>query len=794
MMDVASRWYRESHYHLRHNGTLAASVRYLGSLATRVEFAGQKRENGQWVPDENPYTARFVDSLVTLDHTLAIEHLAGVGLTYLVAHIDDLTLLRWEVFSASELQWWTTRNSGPMVQRSPMDPLRPLWTAETPVSKRPAVLRVHRPDLEWSNEPWSPVAAVLSHLEALHLMVLAEKALDTSRIAGAGILFLPNSIAFPDMMGTGEARDVTKSPTFRRLVKAIVEPIGDRSSTDAVTPVVLTGPDDAGDKIKHLLFERRDDPNAWAIRRDSHLREIARAMDLPAGRVLNNDDQAKFANSSSISDESVDIYLPRFTTLLANDITQRVYRGVMTQWGVEDAHLRRLWPNDDALRAQEDRTAEALQLRAAGVITRKGLARMASVPDDEFMAEGSSEYREWVEERRILGQAPQPVAPTPDPLLPPDPAVASVPFRLAILEAESSAATIARLAALPALSPTISDVDRLRQLGQAASSEGLRVNLAEFTLNGTAPFNGTIPRAEMPQLDGVAQGVSTGAKAFTAAPTAPARDWAPIVDTLNRIDADLTAALTAAAELALETALVAAGRKVAARTKSVSMRESLADIPARHVIAVAGAAHVAAVGLTEDDLTRGAVEGLTEVADRIIADHQGSAAAALGDLAPETGQLTEWRRHAVEALGASMLTLTRSRLHDADPKFDPRGETPAVARAVPTSLIRDVMAKAGNEQVAPDVRPTGGMATGGGMLAGVRADPAAPRTQWRWVHGTPAHPFPPHQNLSGAVFASLDDGRLNASVADRWTGYRTYAPGDHAGCQCALILELAEQP
>ena len=313
--DASTRWYKDAHMWARTNGTLSSAIRYLGSRAAGIQWEPQIREGGQWVRDNNPYCEFFAESLVTLDTVAVIEQLEAVGVAYVVVSKDNDYGLKWDTYSASELQWFGGRESGPLIQRSRLEPPKPLWTADIPVKDRPSVCRIWRPDLEWSGDPWSPVAAVLDHLEALYLMVLAEKALDTSRLAGAGILFLPNEVAYPDMLGTGEARDATKSPTFRRIVRAITEPISDRSSVDAVVPVVLTGPADVGDKIKHLVLERKDDPNAFSVRRESHLREIARAMDLPAGRVLNNDDQAKFANSSSITDEVIDVYLPRLSTL-----------------------------------------------------------------------------------------------------------------------------------------------------------------------------------------------------------------------------------------------------------------------------------------------------------------------------------------------------------------------------------------------------------------------------------------------------------------------------------------------
>ena len=374
MRDTSSRWHAEAHRWIRTNGTLGQSVRYLGSRGSRVNWTPQVRKHGKWVPDNDPFAHHFVDTLITFDQVRAIELLEGIGVFYAVIECDAAHGLRWNVYSPSELRW-------PYAGRAAHRHVAVRRT-EAAVARRHAGQPATRAPPRVAARSRMVLRAVVACCRrapaprGTALMVLAEQALDTSRLAGAGILFVPNSIAFPDQLGVDEARDVTKSPTFRRLARALIEPIGDRSNTDAVIPVVLTGPDDAGEKIKHLLLERKDDPEGWAKRRDSHLREIARAMDLPAGRVLNNDDQAKFANSRAMSDEVVEVYLPRFCDEIAKAIsdacTGRCSTAGESRTSTSAASPRLLGTHPD-----EDRTSEGLQLREAGVLSRKGLAKLA---------------------------------------------------------------------------------------------------------------------------------------------------------------------------------------------------------------------------------------------------------------------------------------------------------------------------------------------------------------------------------------------------------------------------------
>lgn len=707
LQDTAGRWYTAAMQHTRQNGLLASAVAYLGSLGGQVAWKPERLDNGEWVPDEQIAGQQVAQSLGHLDTGRVVSLLESPGVCYLTVAPHEHTLIDWQVWSASELLLPWGGGMAPLTARSSNAIPRPLWQPDTPMAERPAVLRVWRPDLEWSQDPWSPVLACLPHLEALHLMVLAAAADDQSRLTGAGILYLPNSVAFPDIMSADDGLNVAQSPVFRRLVRSITESTIDADSVDRVVPIVITGPDDAGDKIKHLMLERRSDASSWENRWDKHQREIAQALDMPASVVLNTQDGAKYANARAIDVDLLRTYLPRFTGLIAKAVTEEIYRPLLERWNVEAPWDRRIVADTKHLDPAEDQTDRAIQLLDKGLITREGAQDMAAIPDDRRLKPDTKEFRLWASTMKV--DITDNTAPA---VLPPP-----------------SMFDITRRAALP---------------GRLAA------------------FHNTPVEIEQP-----------------APPTG--RDWAGIAAQLNRVEADTRARLTGALDAALAGAIETAGRRTTPRIKQAALRTELASLPAHARTRALGAGRAAAFGITEDELLRDSLAGLAVIIGPILTDAHHATAALLGDLAPATDLVTGWVGAAVSNAEHGLRDAARHHLWT---------ETDTMLRA-PTITVRQILADAGGNPTRDGMPPLGGLTSGDGTLAAVKALPDAPVKRWRWTHRATTHPFPAHLDLDGVEFDDYSDPKVaNADPATRFTGFGAFSPSDHNGCGCSVDLIL----
>lgn len=401
--DRVQQWTKQATEAVRHNGTLNNHLTSISSLAGSGEWQPVRVDGTKVDIDEDPRAQRFAESLLlTLDLERCVRRYETVGAHWLIPWPDDETLIRWDEASTAELLLPIDASRVPEIGRYPGIARVPLYPATLPMAKRPAVIRVWHPDDEYRDMAWSPVASVLQHIEALHLMDLAEMALDKNRLASAGLMLLPNDVAQID------PKNPTDSPVFNSIAKAAMTAIKDPNSAASVVPVFLTGPGDSLKNVRHLITERREDPQAFQARREAHLKEIARALSSPAGRVLGTEDQAKFANAAAMEADTLRTYLPAVTKAIVKAVNE-VYAAVRQQWGMPTRGYKLRLSFESLQPAKVNRTAEAIQLREAGVITLDGVAEMADVPEDYRLKPGTPDYDMW--QQSLKAKQPVQVAP-----------------------------------------------------------------------------------------------------------------------------------------------------------------------------------------------------------------------------------------------------------------------------------------------------------------------------------------------------------------------------------------------
>lgn len=398
-------WYPRVQHYLKTVGIFAAAARDTAQTIADLRWSPDDETFGESpTRTGDPRWARLAESLGTLDWFRAAHQIYGPGVVHIVCWPDPDTMLRFEVFSMSEL---TPPLSGhadaaPIVVRHESDMPRPLWEPGTPPAERPRIVTAFRPDGEYGRAVWTPAQALLDDFEALLLMSVAAKAYDLNRITGAGILYLPNSLAQLDNIPEGQAKTVMNAPNIRAIMDGFMKPMSNPYAPERVVPAIITGPDDMGDKIKQILWERQEDADAFTKNRDARWRSIAVALDQPAGRVLNSEDQSKFFNS-----QAIDFYSMRATVGIAKIISSallaEVFRPIMDQqWGDESARKRTLTPTYDHLQPEPDRTDEALRMLDAGMITLAHAQDLAKIPADGRIEVGSVEWRKLLEWRRKL--------------------------------------------------------------------------------------------------------------------------------------------------------------------------------------------------------------------------------------------------------------------------------------------------------------------------------------------------------------------------------------------------------
>lgn len=275
--------------------------------------------------------------------------------------------LSWHALSVTEVSGTTDRR-GVLLR---LGPDTTDWLTVDPAEI--LLIRVHQPapDQAWMAD--SPVQSLLPVLRELIGLTMHSTAEIDSRLGGAGILWLPESVRTAiraNAVASGRiGPDDDIDPFVEDLIAAMVTPISDRSSASAVVPLVVTAPDDAVDKPR---FMRLDGPldEFLEARREQAIRRIALGMDAPP-EMLTGTGSMNHWGAWLLEESKAKTHLAPLLSLICDAITTQYLRPALDAAGWHPDRVARsmVWFDLADLSIQPTRAADAATLHAAGVIS-----------------------------------------------------------------------------------------------------------------------------------------------------------------------------------------------------------------------------------------------------------------------------------------------------------------------------------------------------------------------------------------------------------------------------------------
>lgn len=320
-------------------------------------------------------------------------HLTVAGECYVVGTTRD-GVERWHVVAATEL----TARGGSYY----------MWGKRVESDGEPLIMRLWRPHPRRWTEATSPARAilpVLSEIDQLQKHVFAQ--ID-SRLAGAGILFLPSDLSMPAVeqadTPTGQQAQLTANIDrfLDALTGAMTASLTDRESASAVVPIVVTGSAEAIAAAKHLTFWSELQEHTKTLR-DEAIRRIGLGMDLPPEVVLGTADVNHWG-SWSISEQAIKAHAEPLLTLITESLTTGYLRPLLIADGMEAIEAQRyaVAADTEMMRLRPDRSKEALELWDRGAMSLAALLReMGFGPDD---SPDARELVAWLARKVAQGQ------------------------------------------------------------------------------------------------------------------------------------------------------------------------------------------------------------------------------------------------------------------------------------------------------------------------------------------------------------------------------------------------------
>ena len=263
------------------------------------------------------------------------------------------------------------------------------------LSDENVVIRIWQPNPAKRIEADSPFRSLLPILTEIEWATRSIFGQTSSRLAGAGLLMLPQGISFPPppaVNGQEQEYDNETEGFMLSLADAMMTPISDPSSPSAMVPIVVTAPADAIDKVQLMHFWSELDANVLEMRNDS-IRRFALGMDMPPEQILgmSSNEGTGGGNSNGVShwgawqieEATIKMHVEPMLDLVTNALTVSYLRPTLS--GETDEVVVY---DSAALRLRPDRSRESMELYNLGLlksavpVRENGFDPLTDMPDD----------------------------------------------------------------------------------------------------------------------------------------------------------------------------------------------------------------------------------------------------------------------------------------------------------------------------------------------------------------------------------------------------------------------------
>ena len=367
-------------------GELRAGANWIGNAMSRIKLViKQKTPNGVATLDDGPAVDAldaFFDGESGQSQMLATLgiHLTVPGESYIIGEPTEKGPDTWIVASTEEV-------SNP--------PSSDIWTINRGDGKRnlatdSLIMRVWRPHPRQWIEADSSVRAVLPILRELITLTKHVAASADSRLAGAGLLILPQEMTFASPPTDDEIpADPRSDPFFDALVEAMTVPIQNRESAAAVVPLVVRAPGEYVGSVQHITFSTPFDAQAQSLREEG-IKRVALGMDLPPEIMLGTG-SANHWSAWQIDESALKIHIEPACELICDALTRKWLWPVLESTGNVDYDTVVGWDTSD-LRIRPNHATEAIELYDRGQLSPDALRRETGF--DESDAPTIEERRE----------------------------------------------------------------------------------------------------------------------------------------------------------------------------------------------------------------------------------------------------------------------------------------------------------------------------------------------------------------------------------------------------------------
>jgi len=209
------------------------------------------------------------------------------------------------------------------------------------------VARIWRSHPRWSAEADSSMLGVLDQVEKVVLFDQVMRTISRSRL-GAGIIFIPSGLS-----------PVGEKSLEEALIEVTTQPVEDESVASTVTPLLLTGPPELGEKIKRIDLSRQIDEQMTKLS-DMAIDRVLAGLDIPKNIVAGMQ-ETRYSNALVIDDSLYKAHIEPLILMICDALTQAYLRPALRRAGVSEEIVNKfvVWYNPSAIVTRPDRSQAA---------------------------------------------------------------------------------------------------------------------------------------------------------------------------------------------------------------------------------------------------------------------------------------------------------------------------------------------------------------------------------------------------------------------------------------------------
>lgn len=218
------------------------------------------------------------------------------------------------------------------------------------------IIRVWTPHPADTSEPDSATRSAIADLREMEALRKREFAELDSRLSGNGVLAIPDSLELP----RGDDDPVGSAGFSALLGRIMSRSLRDRSSAEAMVPIIITGPGEDIARIRHITLWSELSAQIGTMR-EGALRSLAQSLDIPPEVLIGIGSSTNHWNAWAISREAVQIHIKPVLTRIAAALTTGYLAPALEALG-EDPNGYMYAFDTAPLTVNPDRSADAKDL------------------------------------------------------------------------------------------------------------------------------------------------------------------------------------------------------------------------------------------------------------------------------------------------------------------------------------------------------------------------------------------------------------------------------------------------